>query len=58
MIFVFLILMSPIVTFLAVALKGDRDSVQQWKDMKNMKDNIDFKNNEDKREKAKKFFGL
>jgi len=55
---IFFILMTPIVTFVYVILNGDRENVQRWKDYQNMKKNVDFKNNEDKKEKVKRFFGL
>jgi hypothetical protein len=50
--------MAPIATLVYVILKGDRENVQRWKDYQSMKKNVDFKNNEEKKEKAKRFFGL
>ena len=55
---IFFILMAPIATLVYVILKGDRENVQRWKDYQSMKKNVDFKNNEEKKEKAKRFFGL
>ena len=55
---IFFILMAPIATLVYVILKGDRENVQRWKDYQSMKKNVDFKNNEEKKETAKRFFGL
>ena len=48
---IFFILMAPIATLVYVILKGDRENVQRWKDYQSMKKNVDFKNNEEKKEK-------
>jgi len=52
---VFLILMSPVVTFLYVVLKGDYDNVQNWKEYRDMKNKM---SSQEKKEKARRFFGL